>query len=74
VQRQHLRPLRRELVASALGSDHAADLLAAYGASWPPLIHATIDSTLSSAPPPLAASTGANARLMRSMPKKLVSR
>jgi hypothetical protein len=38
------------------------------------LIHATIDGTLSSAPPPLAESTGANAWLIRSMPKKFVSR
>ena len=42
-------------------SDQAADLLAEYAASSPALIHEATDSTLSSAPPPLACRMGAKA-------------
>jgi hypothetical protein len=59
---------------SALVSDQAVDLLAAYAASSPPLIHDATDSPFSRAPPPLARSTGANALLMFGMPKRLVSK
>ena len=41
--------------------------------SWPLFTQDTIESTLTMAPPPLARRIGANALLVRSIPKKLVS-
>ena len=61
VQAQHLRFCAASSWRSALVSDQAADLLAEYAASSPPLIHEATDSTLSSAPPPLACRMGAKA-------------
>ena len=52
----------------------AADLLIAYKPNGCPLIQLAIDSTFSNAPPPLAASTGANACATRSEPNRLTSR
>ena len=49
VQAQHLRFCAASSWRSALVSDQAADLLAEYAASSPPLIHEATDSTLSSA-------------------------
>ncbi len=59
---------------SAFVRPHAADFDAPYTASCGRFIQLAIDSTLTIAPPPFAASTGANARVANRMPKKLTSR
>ena len=58
---------------SELVSDHDAAFAAQYRALGGAANHDSTDSTLTIAPPPLAASTGANARLIASGPNTFVS-
>src|SRR3954469_5731967 len=60
-------------VRAELVSDHAAAFEALYAPVTGSATQDSTDSTFTSAPPPLAASTGANALLTRTGPQKLVS-
>src|SRR3954447_16612913 len=63
----------RTSVRAELVSDHAAAFDALYAPVVGSAAQDSTDSTFTSAPPPLAASTGANARVTRTGPQKLVS-